>query len=191
MQNQIQFQALQDQHDTEGFTCGVDALDPWLKRIPRQHISKGVSRTFVAVDSANTTTRVPILGYYSLTVAEIDTDKLPKDVAKKLRRRVPLVLIGRLANSLAARGQGIGALLLTDALRRIVEVSNNVGVTLILVDAKDEAAANFYRHFGFISLPDTPHRLALTVATAQRVFVYRCCLPTIYCASTRASSSSS
>lgn len=168
MQNQIQFQALQDQHDTEGFACGVDALDQWLKRIARQHISKGVSRTFVAVDPASPER---ILGYYSLTVAEIDTDKLPKDVAKKLPRRVPLVLIGRLANSLTTRGQGIGALLLVDALRRIVEVSNNVGVTLILVDAKDEAAANFYRHFGFVSLPETPHRLALTVATAQRVFV--------------------
>ena len=103
-----------------------------------------------------------------MTVAEIDTEKLPKDVAKKLPQRVPLVLIGRLANSLATRGQGVGALLLVDALRRIVEVSNTVGVTLILVDAKDEAAASFYRHFGFVSLPDTPHRLALTVATAQR-----------------------
>lgn len=168
MLNQIQFQALQDKHDTEGFSCGVDALDQWLKRIARQHISKGVSRTFVAVDPANTATPAPILGYYSLTVAEIDTEKLPKDVAKKLPRRVPLVLIGRLATSLTTRGQGVGALLLVDALRRIVEVSNNVGVTLILVDAKDDDAASFYRHFGFVPLPDTPHRLALTVATAQR-----------------------
>lgn len=171
MQNPIQFQTLQDDHDTEGFTCGVDTLDQSLKRIARQHISKGVSRTFVALDPANTATPAPILGYYSLTAAEIDTDKLPKDVARKLPRRVPLVLIGGLATSLATRGQGIGALLLVDALRRIVEVSNNVGVTLILVDAKDQAAASFYQHFGFVRLPDTPHRLALSVATAQRGFV--------------------
>ncbi len=167
---QIQFQALQDKHDTEGFTCGVDALDQWLKRIARQHISKGVSRTFVAVDPASPE---KILGYYSLTVAEIDTDKLPKDVAKKLPRRVPLVLLGRLATTITARGQGIGALLLMDALRRIVEVSHNVGVTLIMVDAKDETAANFYRHFGFAPLPDTALRLALTVATATQAFALR------------------
>jgi len=170
MLNQIQFQALQDDHDTEGFTCGVDALDQWLKRIARQHISKGVSRTFVATDSS---TLGRIVGYYGLTVAAIDTDKLPKDVAKKLPRSVPLVLIGRLANSVTMRGQGIGALLLIDALKRIVDVSNNVGVTLILVDAKDAEAANFYRHFGFMPLPDTPLRLALPVATAKKIFTSR------------------
>lgn len=170
MQNQIQFQALQDNHDTEGFTCGVDALDQWLKSIARQHISKGVSRTFVAVDPGKTATPAPILGYYSLTVAEIDTDKLPKDVAKKLPRRVPLVLIGRLATSLAARGQGIGVLLLVDALKRIVDVSENVGVSLTLMDAKDDKAADFYRHFGFVPLPDTPLRLVLPVATAMQAF---------------------
>jgi GNAT superfamily N-acetyltransferase len=168
MENQIQFQVLRDNHDTEGFTCGVDALDQWLKRIARQHISKGVSRTFVAVDPAKTASPAPILGYYSLTVAEIDTDKLPKDVAKKLPRRVPLVLIGRLATSLAVRGQGVGELLLVDALKRIVDVSENVGVTLILVDAKDDKAASFYQHFGFVPLPDMPLRLALPIATAKR-----------------------
>ena len=167
MQNQIQFQALQDNHDIEGFTCGVDALDQWLKRVARQHISKGVSRTFVAIDPANPT---QILGYYSLTAAEIDTDKLPRDVAKKLPRRVPLVLLGRLATSVSVRGQGIGKLLLVDALKRIVEVSHNVGITLILVDAKDDQAAIFYRNFGFVPLPDTPHRLALPIATAKQVF---------------------
>jgi hypothetical protein len=59
-------------------------------------------------------------------------------------------------------------LLLVDALKRIVDVSENVGVTLILVDAKDDKAANFYRHFGFASLPDTPLRLALPVTTAKQ-----------------------
>ena len=162
---QIQFQALQANHDTEGFTCGVDALDRWLKRIARQHISKGVSRTFVAIDPANL---AQVIGYYSLTVAEIDTDKLPKDIARKLPRRVPLVLIGRLATALAARGQGIGALLLVDALKRIVRVANDVGVTLVLVDAKDDPAASFYQHFGFVPLPDNPLRLALAVDTAKR-----------------------
>ena len=165
---QIQFQALQANHDTEGFTCGVDALDQWLRRIARQHISKGVSRTFVAIDPADPTTPAQIIGYYSLTVAEIDTDKLPKDIARKLPRRVPLVLIGLLATALAARGQGIGALLLVDALKRIIRVASDVGVTLVLVDAKDDPAASFYQHFGFVPLPDNPLRLALAVDTAKR-----------------------
>lgn len=164
MKNRIQFQALQDSHDTAGFTCGVAALDQWLRSVARQHINKGISRTFCAVDADSP---AQILGYYSLTVAELDTDKLPKDVARKLPRRAPLVLIGRLANAVTMRGQGIGSLLLIDALQRIVEVSNNVGVTLIMVDAKDDQAASFYRHYGFVPLPDTPLRLVLPVATAK------------------------
>lgn len=168
MQNRIRFQALQDSHDTAGFTCGVAALDQWLRSVARQHISKGISRTFCAVDAD---APKQILGYYSLTVAEIDTDKLPKDVARKLPRRVPLVLIGRLATALTMRGQGLGSMLVIDALRRIVEVSNNVGVTLIMVDVKDNQAASFYQHYGFVPLPDSPLRLVLPVATARQVLL--------------------
>lgn len=168
MQNRIRFQALQDSHDTAGFTCGVAALDQWLRSVARQHISKGISRTFCAMDAD---APKQILGYYSLTVSEIDTDKLPKDVARKLPRRAPLVLIGRLATALTMCGQGLGSMLVIDALRRIVEVSNNVGVTLIMVDAKDDQAASFYQHFGFVPLPDAPLRLVLPVATAKQLFV--------------------
>lgn len=168
MQNRIRFQALQDSHDTAGFTCGVAALDQWLRSVARQHISKGISRTFCAVDAD---APKQILGYYSLTVAEIDTDKLPKDVARKLPRRAPLVLIGRLATALTMRGQGLGSMLVIDALRRIVEVSNNVGVTLIMVDVKDNQAASFYQHYGFVPLPDSPLRLVLPVATARQVLL--------------------
>jgi len=166
MNNRIRFQALQDSHGTAGFTCGVIALDQWLRSVARQHISKGISRTFCAVDADSP---AQILGYYSLTVAELDTDKLPKDFARKLPRRAPLVLIGRLANSVTVRGKGIGSMLLIDALRRVVEVSNNVGVSLIMVDAKDDKAASFYQHFGFVPLPDTPLRLVLPVATAKQL----------------------
>lgn len=167
MKNRVQFQALQDSHDTAGFTCGVAALDQWLRGVARQHIGKGISRTFCAVD-ADSPKR--ILGYYSLTVAELDTDKLPKDIGRKLPRRAPLVLIGRLANSITVRGQGFGSLLVIDALRRIVEVSNNVGVSLIMVDAKDDQAASFYQRHGFVPLPDTPLRLVLPMATAKQLF---------------------
>jgi predicted GNAT family N-acyltransferase len=166
MQNRILFQALQDSHDTAGFSCGVAPLDKWLREVARQHIRKGISRTFCAVDADEP---AQILGYYSLTVAELDTDKLPKDVARKLPQRAPLVLIGRLATALTMRGQGLGSLLLVDALRRIVEVSNNVGVTLIMVDAKDDQASSFYQHFGFVPLPANPLRLVLPVATARQV----------------------
>jgi hypothetical protein len=38
-----------------------------------------------------------------------------------------------------------------------------------MVEAKDKAAADFYRHHGFIALPDSPLTLFLPLATAERL----------------------
>lgn len=163
----IQFHALQSHHATEAFGCGVDALDVWLRNTARQHLRKGISRSYVAVEQ-----QAPdrILGYYSLTVGEAETPTLPAKIAKALPRRIPIVLIGRLAVDQAAKGHGIGGQLLVDALRRTVLVAEQVGISAILVDAKDEQAAAFYAHFGFQALPDAPHRLVLPIQTARALF---------------------
>jgi GNAT superfamily N-acetyltransferase len=160
----ISIQPLREAHDTRAFDCGVEALNEWLRNTARQHSRKGISRTFVAIDAT-----VPnhILGFYSLTVGEIEATALPERLRKKLPRRVPLVLLGRLATSSANRGQGLGSMLLADALARIIEASDRVGIAAILVDAKDENAAHFYEKFGFLRLPDMPRRLVLSTATAR------------------------
>jgi predicted N-acetyltransferase YhbS len=79
-------------------------------------------------------------------------------------------LLGRLAVSVDRHGQGIGGLLLVDALRRVVGVATQVGISAILVDAKDRKATEFYEHFGFQRLPDSRHKLVLLVKTAAELF---------------------
>lgn len=108
-----------------------------------------------------------VLGYYSLTAGEAVSDAWPEEMIKKMPRKLPIVLLGRLACDLRARGQGLGALLLFDAIQRIVRVSAEIGVALIVVDAKDDQASAFYRHFGFVPFPDQPMRLAMPVAMAK------------------------
>jgi GNAT superfamily N-acetyltransferase len=157
----------QAHHDTESFRCGDDALDGWLRKIAKQHLRKGISRSFVAVE-ANDPRRV--LGFYSLTVGEADADALPVAIAKKLPRKIPVVLIGRLGVLIEAQGRGIGGYLLVDALHRAVRVSSEVGIAAILVDAKNENAESFYRHYGFLQLPDKPRRLILPIGTAIDLF---------------------
>lgn len=161
---EMRIEALASAHDTSSFTSGVEALDTWLRQVARQHGRKGISRSYAAVDIS---TPHAVIGYYSLTVTEIDRDTLPADLAKKLPRKLPAVLIGRLAVSLTARGQGIGKALLVDALQRVVSTSEQVGIALVVVDAKDESAAKFYEHFGFKRFPDDQRRLALPVQTAR------------------------
>jgi predicted GNAT family N-acyltransferase len=162
--NKIAFTPLHDEHDIEAFQSGVEPLDNWLRRIAKQHIAKGVSRTYVAVEIDHP---AKVLGYYSLTAGEAVSDAWPEEMIKKMPRKLPIVLIGRLACDHRARGQGLGGLLLFDAIQRIVRVSVEIGVALIVVDAKDNQAAAFYEHFGFVPFPDQPMRLAMSVAMAK------------------------
>lgn len=158
---------LQSQHNTEAFSCGNDALDNWFRRIAKQHLRKGISRTYVAENPDDPTTA---LGFYCLTVGEAETAALPAAAAKSLPQKIPIVLLGRLGVDTRAQGQGIGALLLIDALARSVRVANQVGIAAILVDAKDDEAVSFYGHFGFLPFPDAPRRLVMTIQTAAALF---------------------
>jgi GNAT superfamily N-acetyltransferase len=158
---------LQAHHDTEAFRCGDDLLDGWLRRIAKQHLRKGISRSFVAVEPGAPR---KVLGFYSLTAGEADVETLPAGIAKKLPRKIPVVLIGRLGVLAEMQGRGIGGYLLVDALRRTVRAAGEVGITAILVDAKNENAQSFYRHYGFQPLPDKPLRLILPIGTAINIF---------------------
>jgi len=102
-----------------------------------------------------------VLGYYALTACEVLTEELPPDLAKKLPRKIPGIRLGRLAVDRAVQGQGLGELLLVDAIERARRVFEHIGVHALFVDAKDERAAAFYRKYGFRPLPTDPLRLVL------------------------------
>jgi hypothetical protein len=50
---------------------------------------------------------------------------------------------------------------LKHALRKAIEVSNNVGLYVVLVDAIDEQAKGFYLKFGFLPFDEKPLTLFL------------------------------
>lgn len=157
----LSIQPLTGRHDRSVFASGSEPLDAWLRQTAQQHQKRGISKTFVAVEE-DTPTRV--LGYYALTVCEVLSAELPPAIARKLPRRVPGVRLGRLAVDLSAQGQGLGELLLMNAIDRSKLVLERVGVHALFVDAKDERAAAFYAKYGFRPLPSDPLRLVLVVA---------------------------
>ncbi|MGI4813552.1 MAG: GNAT family N-acetyltransferase [Janthinobacterium lividum] len=110
-----------------------------------------------------------IAGYYTLASASIRLSDLPTLIGKKLPRypSVPAVRMGRLVVDRQCRQRGLGAALLADGLNRSIRAE--IAAFAMLVDAKDEGAAAFYRHHGFITLSDTPLTLFLPLATAQRL----------------------
>jgi len=157
----LSIQPLTGRHERSVFESGSAQLDAWLRQIAQQHQKRGISKTFVAVaDDAPSR----ILGYYALTACEILTEELPEDLAKKLPRQVPGVRLGRLAVDRSVQGQGLGELLLVDAITRTKLVLEHVGVHGLFVDAKDKPAAGFYRKYGFRPLPSDPLRLVLSLA---------------------------
>jgi GNAT superfamily N-acetyltransferase len=104
-----------------------------------------------------------IAGYYTLAAASVWLTNLPASIARKLPRypTVPAIRLGRLAVDRAFQGQGLGGALLVDALQRASR--SEIAAHALIVDAKDEAAARFYQHHGFLALPDTPLVLFLPI----------------------------
>lgn len=154
--------ALDAAHDRSGFDCGTPALDGYLREQVSQDIRRRVAACFVAL-----TDELRIAGYYTLATASVPLADLPDPMRRKLPRypAVPAIRMGRLAVDVAYKGQGLGGALLFDALRRAAR-SEIPGVALI-VDAKDDQAAAFYRHHGFIPLADSPLTLFLPLATVR------------------------
>ena len=146
-------------HDRQGFDCGRQELDDWLRQVARQHQDKGLSKTFVA-----TREEAPdrICGYYALTLAELENRHLPEAWRKKLPRRIPGVRLGRLAVDRQYQGKALGVLLLVDALSRARRIHTEAGGIGLFVDAIDEQAAGYYHRFGFVASPDNPLLLFLS-----------------------------
>ncbi len=144
-------------HDRTGFQCGIEALDRYLKKQAKQDIKRRISRVFVASKPDNPKT---VIGYYTLSTLSIELNQLPEKLTRKLPRHpVPAALIGRLAVSDAAHGQGVGKMLLADAIKRTLAVSDQIAIYAMVVDAINDNARGFYEQFGFNRLSDDSPRL--------------------------------
>ena len=148
-------------HDRGQFTSGSEPLDGYLRKQVNQDIRRRVTACFVAL-----TDEQRIAGYYTLASASLPLRDLPPDIGRKLPRypTVPTVRMGRLAVDQAFQGCGLGGALLADALDRSVHAE--IAAYALIVDAKSETAVEFYRHHGFMTLPNTPMTLFLPLATA-------------------------
>lgn len=152
---------------TDAFHCGQSQLDIYLRRYASQDVKRGVARVFIAAPKDE---RQRPAGFFSLSAGSVRSEDLPLEMARKLPRYpVPIALLGRLAVDQAFQGQGLGSILLSDACQKIIQASRVLAVAAILVDAKDDTAGAFYRHFGFLPLPGYPERLILP-ATIFRKF---------------------
>ena len=135
-------------HRRDEFSCESPELTEFLRTRARKEAKSRASACFVIVPLADPGR---VAGFYTLSATTVAMETLPAELVKKLPRypRLPATLLGRLARDLAFKGQGIGDLLMVDALKRAHENSSVIGAVAVVVDPKDDAAAKFYREFGF------------------------------------------
>ncbi len=139
-----------ERHDASGFASGEPALDDWLREHAATEARRGHSRTFVW-----TTETARVVGYYTLAAHKVARDEVPTRIGRGGPREIPATLIAKLALSDELRGRGLGAVLLADALDRVVVAAEQVGAKLIVVDALHEQVAGWYEALGFRRVPDS------------------------------------
>ncbi|MDR2208898.1 MAG: GNAT family N-acetyltransferase [Azoarcus sp.] len=134
-------------HHRGDFTCGVAALDDYLRQRAGQHQRDGIATTHVLIDDVQP---ARILGYCSLSAAQLCLRELRAEDRKRLPAYpVPAIRVGRLAVSKSEKGKGYGLLLLGHAVNLALSVRQTLGVRVLVVDAKDAQVAAFYEGFGF------------------------------------------
>jgi predicted GNAT family N-acyltransferase len=151
-------------HDRAAFHCGVPALDDYFHKYAAQQNAKRISTVFVLLDDAAPS---KILGFYTLSAAQISVQQLGDAERKKLPRYpVPCFRMGRLARAIESRGTGLGEILIGCAVDRCLHARSLVGAYALLVDAKDEKVKSFYERYGFIPCVDAPMSLYLPLGGA-------------------------
>lgn len=161
MTEKIRIEPLVRSHDRESFDCGIPALDQYLRQYARQSGDIGLGRTFVAVSPSEKL----VLGYYTVASSSLSFQVVP---AKLPRYPVPVVLLARLAVDRNAQGSGIGTLMLLDCFRRSLQISSELGIYAIEVDAKTDSAKEFYAKYGFSTLNDSDLHMYISMDTIRR-----------------------
>lgn len=149
-------------HDLSRFDCGMPVLDHWLSRQALTNEASGASRTYVVcVDNR-------VVGYYALAAGAVARGEAPKPIQRNMPDPIPVLVLGRLAVDRTYQGQGLGTALLRDAILRVLQAAEIVGVRAILVHAISEDAKQFYLSHGFMASPIQPMTFCLPLGTARR-----------------------
>lgn len=151
-------------HDRQGFDCGDNSVNRFLKESALQDQERDLSRTIVFVED-----RYPekIVAYHTLLIAHVIQEDIPND-RPRIKRDIPVILLGQLGVDSALQGSGIGDLLLFDIQARISEISQFVGVRALALDARNEKLAGWYERMGFSRFPSTL-RMFKSIASIRRL----------------------
>jgi GNAT superfamily N-acetyltransferase len=161
------FEPLGRQHNRAAFACGIEELDRYFRERARQDMDRNIAVVFVLYD----TIEDRVAGFYTLSTHSVRLQSLPPDVARKLPRydQLPVVLLGRLALDQRYAGQGLGEVLLLNALEKALLSTTTIAAMAVVVDAKGDDARRFYERYGFQRMTDDQYRLFIAMGTIAKL----------------------
>ncbi|MFZ4380614.1 MAG: GNAT family N-acetyltransferase [Sandarakinorhabdus sp.] len=145
-------------HDASAFFCGVPSLDDWLIRRALANQASGASRTYVVADADH-----KVACYYALASGALAATDAPGRLRRNMPDPIPMAVLGRLAVDQAWAGKGLGAAMLRDAVLRVKQAAEVLGIRGVLVHAISDDARQFYERFGFAGTPMQPMTLVLSI----------------------------
>ncbi len=161
----VVFEPLAPRHHRAAFDSGDPALDDYLRQRATEDVRRRTARVFVAIDPAQDL----VVGYYSLSAASFLRENLPEPLARRLPRYpIPAAILGRLAVERRWQRRGLGALMIADAIKRLIRASQSLAIFALIVDAKNDGAKAFYQRMGFHPFPESPDRLFLPLEPILR-----------------------
>jgi len=171
----VNIRRLEEFDETEGFDCGDEPLNNYLRRhawINQQKSSIGV--TYVAVDEAEPGV---VLGYFTLAASSIPRGRLPKKLARGLPPYdLPMILLARLAVDQRFTGKGLGRALLAEAFRIALRVADEVGCRSMVTDAYRDKI-EWYAKYGFVPIEgaseERPQKMFLDLRTIRKAMQSR------------------
>ncbi|MDJ0977927.1 MAG: GNAT family N-acetyltransferase [Erythrobacter sp.] len=156
---------ISQEHDLSGFDCGEPVLNDWLKKKAVKNESR-FSRTYVLCNE-----KKAVVAYVCISAGAVERKNAPSKLKRNAPNSIPVSIIGRLAVDQTHAGKGLGADMLSDAMRRIALASQTIGIGAVVIQAKDDAAKNFYLHCAeFIEYPDDSRTLFLPIETLVAAF---------------------
>jgi len=153
-------------HNRKAFECEEQQLTDYIKKQVSQDIKKKLAVCFVAIDSDNN-----VIGYYTLSSESLGREQIPDKYLRKVPQNynAPVILLGRLARNITAKGTGLGEHLLLDALFRAFTLSEeSIGAMAVVVNPMNQFAIKFYKKYGFEQLPDS-EKMFLPMSTIKQI----------------------
>ncbi len=165
----FRLEPVERKHPRRRFDCGQDQVNDWLRAKALQHQKKRLSATKALLDPSGA-----IAGFYTLATGQVDFGDLPSELAKQLpRRALPVAVLAWLGVSQTQQGQGLGELLLAQALCDCHEAGQTFAFVAVVLDCVDDRAKTFYERWDFAELPGNPYRLFLSAKTLSAMMAAR------------------